>query len=260
MIPRATLYPASGTDDMDPALKPYRRDFGYSYSLGVFPTLELLYAQPRNVLKVLISSRGEKNEGVRKLVALCNQLDINSETNDRAIERLSQKENTFALGVFRKYEADLETGKDHVVLEHPGDMGNLGTIMRTMLGFGVLDLALLRPAVDIFDPRVVRASMGAIFRLRCLYFDTFDAYTRAAGERRIYPFMTDGRALLHSTQFVQPFSLVFGNESSGLSSEFREIGTSTTIKHSPRIDSLNLPMAVGIALYEATKSIMNYEL
>lgn len=257
MACHAIPYSASGTEDMDPSLKPYKRDFPYSYSLGVFPTLELLHAQPGNVLKVLVSSRGEKNEGVRKLAALCKQFDIISETNDRAIERLSQKENTFALGVFRKYEADLEAGENHVVLEHPGDMGNLGTIMRTMLGFGVLDLALLRPAADMFDPRVVRASMGAIFRLRCRYFDTFDAYTQAGGERRIYPFMTDGKALLHSTRFVQPFSLVFGNESSGLSSEFRELGTSITINHSPQIDSLNLTMAVGIALYEASKAVGN---
>ncbi len=245
---------------MNAPLKPYKRDFDHSYSLGVFPTLELLDAQPGRVLKMLVSSRGARNEGVRKLQDMCGRLNIRAETNDRAIERLSQKENTFAVGVFCKYEAELETGKSHVVLVNPGDMGNLGTIARTMLGFGVRDLALMRPAVDMFDPKVVRASMGAIFRLRCRYFDTFDEYTRTAGEHHFYPFTTGSSASLDTAHFAAPFSLIFGNESSGLPAEFRNVGTSITIRHSPDIDSLNLPMAVGIALFEATKAtIMNEE-
>ncbi|MEA2573281.1 MAG: methyltransferase, TrmH family [Chloroflexia bacterium] len=238
---------------MDVPLKPYKRDFDHSYSLGVFPTLELIEAQPEHVLKVLVSSRGERNEGVRKLQRLCERAGIRLETNDRAVERLAQKENTFAVGVFRKYASDLQPDSNHVVLVNPGDMGNLGTIARTMLGFQVPDLGIVRPAADMFDPKVVRASMGAIFRLRCRYFDSFEQYREVAGERSLYPFMTGGDLMLDKVTFSPPFTLVFGNESSGLTPEFREIGTAVTIKHNTAIDSLNLPMSVGIALYEATK-------
>lgn len=238
---------------MNVPLKPYKRDFNHSYSLGVFPTLELLDAQSESVLKVLVSSKGARNAGVRKLQDLCNHHNIRIETDDRAIERLSQKENTFAVGVFRKYESELAPNKSHVVLVNPGDMGNLGTIARTMLGFGIKDLALVRPAVDMFDPKVIRAAMGAIFRLRCRYFDTFDDYRRAFNAHKRYPFMTAGHEALDQATFDPPYSLIFGNESSGLPAEYRETGTSITIRHSPEIDSLNLPMAVGIALYEATK-------
>ena len=49
-------------------------------------------------------------------------------------------------------------------------MGNLGTIMRTMVGFGMEDLAIIRPGVDAYDPKVIRASMGSIFHLRFAYF------------------------------------------------------------------------------------------
>lgn len=238
---------------MDALLKPYKRDFDYSYSFGVFPTVELLEAQPGNVLKVLVSSRGARNDGVRKLQSMCSRLGIPMQTNDRAIERLQQKENTFAVGVFRKYERELEPGKSHIVLVSPGDMGNIGTIARTMLGFGVRNLALVRPAVDMFDPRVVRASMGAIFHLRCRYFDTFDGYAHNSGERSFYPFVMGGKVTLDAANFERPCSLIFGNEASGLPAELRDVGTSITIRHSPDIDSLNLPVAVGIALYEATR-------
>jgi TrmH family RNA methyltransferase len=239
---------------MDVPLKPYKREFDHSYSLGVFPTLELVQAQPGHVLKVLVSSKGERNEGVRKLARLCERAGIRLETNDRAVERLAQKENTFAVGVFRKYASDLQASGNHVVLVNPSDMGNLGTIARTMLGFAALDLSVVRPAADIFDPKVVRASMGAIFHLRCRYFDTFEQYREVAGERSLYPFMTGGDLMLHRTTFHPPFTLIFGNESSGLPPEYREIGTPVTIKHTEEIDSLNLPMSVGIALYEATRS------
>lgn len=243
---------------MDVPLKPYKREFEYSYSLGVFPTLELVDAQPRHVLRVLVSSTGARNEGVRKLERLCERAGIRLDTNDRAVERLAQKENTFAVGVFRKYDSDLQPASNHVVLVNPGDMGNLGTIARTMLGFGVPDLGVVRPAADMFDPKVVRASMGAIFRLRCRYFDSFDLYREAAGERSLHPFMTGGDLMLDRARFSPPFTLVFGNESAGLPPEYRKIGTPITIRHSAAIDSLNLPMSVGIALYEATRDAVRF--
>jgi TrmH family RNA methyltransferase len=134
-------------------------------------------------------------------------------------------------------------------------MGNLGTIARTMVGFEVRNLALVRPAVDIFDPRVVRSSMGAVFKLAFQYFDAFSEYT-SLFSHNVYPFMTNGKANLDKTNFQEPFALVFGNESSGLTDEYQMVGTSVTIPYNSRdIDSLSLPVAVGIALYAARKAL-----
>lgn len=238
--------------NLAPALKPYKKEFDYSYSFGVFPTVELLTNRPQSVLKVLVSTKGEKNEGVRKIREMCRKRNIEFEVNDRLVERLSPKENSYAIGVFSKYKLSLSTTGNHVVLVNPSDMGNLGTILRTMVGFGVTDLALVRPAVDIFDPRVVRASMGSLFRATFEYFDTFQEY-RQRFKQHLYPFMTDGLVTLDEAHFARPFALVFGNESAGLSQEYRGIGTSVSIRHSHAIDSLSLPVAVSIALYEATQ-------
>ena len=237
---------------MDIELKKYKKEYGHSYSFGVFPTLELLQARSEQVVKVLTSPRGGKNEGVRKLEEMCRRKRIEIEVNDRLIERISTKENHYAIGVFRKYIEELDASNNHLVLVNPSDMGNLGTIARTMLGFGITDLALIRPAADIFDPRAIRASMGAIFRLRFRYFDTFDEY-RKSYSHNPYPFTTDGAVSLDDARFVQPYSLIFGNESSGLPEDFAHIGTSITIRHSSQIDSLSLPLAVGIAFYAASR-------
>jgi TrmH family RNA methyltransferase len=234
----------------DVPLKTYRKEFGHSYTFGVFPTVELLERRPEVALKVLLSEAGRKNRGVGKIERLCEGLGVRVEVNDRAVERLAPKENAYAVGVFRKYECALDREAPHVALVNPSDMGNLGTIMRTMLGFRVRDLALVRPAADVFDPKVVRSSMGALFGIAFTYFDTWEDYAGQLG-RAYYPFMTGGTLLLRDVRFEQPYTLVFGNESAGLPEEFRSKGTPVTIPQSEEVDSLNLTFAVGIALYEA---------
>ncbi len=237
---------------MDVALKTYKKEFDYSYSFGVFPTLELLHAHPESVLKVLLNEAGRKNRGVARIEELCKRHHIRVETNDRAVERLAPKENAYAVGVFKKYTGKLNAEANHIVLVNPGDMGNLGTIIRTALGFGLTNIALVRPAADIFDPKVVRASMGALFNITFQYFDSFAQY-RDTFRHNLYPFMTNGTTILAEAQFNPPFALIFGNESTGLPDDFLSVGTGVTIPHTHKIDSLNLTIAVGIALYEATK-------
>lgn len=238
---------------MDVTLKPYKKEFAHSYSFGVYPTLEMVQLHPDVVLKVLVSEEGLKNRGVAKLDELCGQRGITFEVNNRAVERLAPKENAYVVGVFRKYEGKLDLEGNHVLLVNPSDMGNLGTIIRTMLGFGVTNLGIIRPAADIFDPRAVRASMGAVFSINFQYFDNYEEYGSAyLGRRRaLYPFMTDGAQPLAATRFEHPYTLIFGNESAGLPAMYRDVGTSVSIAHSDKIDSLNLTIAVGVGLYEA---------
>lgn len=241
---------------MDVKLKSYKKDFEYSYSFGVFPTLELLDRRPDEVIKVLIASNTSESHGVKKIRDICLTKGIEVDVNDKAIERISPKENSHAVGVFKKYTMKLEEGKNHVVLVNPSDMGNLGTIIRTMLGFGIQNLAIVKPAADIFDPRVVRSSMGAVFKLNFEHFDNFNDYMKLY-KNDIYTFMLKADISIHDVDIApeKPFSIVFGNEGSGLPDEFLSYGTSVIIPHSSQIDSLNLSVAVGIAHYEFTKKM-----
>lgn len=238
------------------AIKPYKKDFDYSYTLGVFLTIELLNHMPEKVLTVYTSSQSEKNNGVSKINDLAKLHGIPVETNDKLIDRLSPKENCYAVGIFRKYETSLEKGKNHVILVSPMDSGNLGTIFRTCLGFGIHNVGIIRPAVDAFDPKAIRASMGALFSVNYSYFESFEDYLESFPEQALYPFMLNAKKSLHDVDsFMKaPFSLIFGNESSGLPQKFEDYGTSIVIPHSSAIDSLNLSMAVGLACYSFTKS------
>ena len=120
-----------------------------------------------------------------------------------------------------------------------------------MLGFGLRDIAIIRPAADVFDPHVVRASMGALFSLRVAQFDSFEAYRALFPAHKLYPFMLDGSVLLaDAVRNVQtPYALVFGNEGSGLPPAFAAMGQAVRIPHSGDIDSLNLAVAAAIGAY-----------
>ena len=156
-------------------IKAYKKDFDYTYTLGVFETIELLKNRPDLVLRVYIKSNSYKNKGIPIIDEICREKHIELIESDNTIQKLSKKDNCFAIAIIKKYEMTLQEG-NHVVLVNPGDMGNMGTIMRTMLGFNYYNLAIIRPGVDVFDPRVLRASMGAMFHLNIEYFDSFEDY------------------------------------------------------------------------------------
>ena len=159
-------------------MKLYKKGDDTTYTLGVFPTIELLKTKPQQVVRVVVHSSIEKNKGYPLIQKLCQQNHIPIDIHDKTIEKLSPKSNCFAIGVFKIYSDELMEG-NHVVLVNPMDMGNIGTIMRTMLGFGYLNLVIIRPAADIFDPKVIRASMGSLFHLNIVYYDDFQTLLSA---------------------------------------------------------------------------------
>ena len=235
-----------------PSLEAYHRALDYSYAPGVFPSLEAMKKRPEIVRRLLISSRTEESEGVRKLIELAEARRIRVETADKALGRISGKENCFAAAVFEKRPAALQTDTDHAVLHHISDQGNLGTILRTALGFGYHDIAIIRPAADVYDPKVVRASMGALFSLRVREYEDFDAYRREFPRHAAYPFMLDGSVSLDAAakEAKRPCVLIFGNEGAGLPPEFSRIGQPVRIPSSDEVDSLNLAVAAAIGMYE----------
>lgn len=232
--------------------KRYRKDSKFSYSLGVFATLELLKVCPENVVCIIIRSGSDKNEGVTKIIERCNKFSLPVKKDDRVIGHLSPRGDCYAIGVFHKIESKLNNNEHHLVLISPGDRGNLGAILRSMVGFSITNLALVRPAVDIWHPQVVRASMGAVFFVNFQYFNQFENYCYAF-DRPIFAFSPNARKGLKHLDIKQPSAFVFGNEGAGLSTSVLDRGTSVRVEHQPEIDSLNLAVSIGIVLYEITQ-------
>ncbi len=234
-----------------PKLESYDKKLDYSYCLGIFPCHALLDAKPEMAMRLLLHPAGIGNEGVEKLRARCAELGIREEMAERVLKRESKKDNCFAAIVFKKYDCILDPNQAHAVFCQISDGGNLGTASRAAVGFGYKNLAVIRPCADVFDPHVLRASMGAFFRLNTHVFNSFDDYLSLYSGREMYPFMLDGAIPLNDAAKTanKTHTLIFGNEASGLPSVFQTYGQSVKIPQSDEIDSLNLAVAASIAMY-----------
>ena len=84
-------------------IKTYKKEAFYSYTLGAFPTIELMKNRPQDVLKIYIHSSFSNQE----VINLINSLRGSAEViiNDKIINKLSPKGNCFVLGIFNKYQS-----------------------------------------------------------------------------------------------------------------------------------------------------------
>lgn len=231
----------------------YDKDSLISYTLGAFPTIELLKNHIDKVNCVYFHEKTIYTDDINKIIEICNLNNIPYKQNTKLINSIATKENVFVMGEFKKYSNDIKWG-NQIVLVNPSDMGNVGTIIRTSLGFGYKNLVLITPCVDVFNPKVIRSSMGAIFSLNITHYTSFEEYVMHNPDIHKYLFMLDGSNILQDmTTKDNPHALVFGNEATGLPDDIKKYGDTVFIKHSNDIDSLNLSISIGIAIYEFSK-------
>ena len=237
----------------------YKKDDEFSYCLGATLAVEAINNNNIKIESVFYNAK-TSDELINKFANICNQKNIKFELNNKIFNALSDKENCFIIAKFKKFENKIKNDNPHIVLVNPSNTGNLGTIIRSALGFNVKDIAIIRPAVDLFDPKTIRASMGAVFNARVQYFDSIEEYLQKFKTYKCYPFMLKAKHDLRDVNDIDlnHTALIFGNEATGLDDKFLNIGESVIIKHSKSIDSLNLQTAVSIALFHFTKDTKEF--
>ena len=138
-----------------------------------------------------------------------------------------------------------------VAISSPQDPGNLGTILRTLDSAGADGLIVIEPAVDLFHPTAVRASMGTMFWNPVVYTSLEDfAAWQAEHHYHIYGTSAKGSTDYTRAEYQRPAILFLGSERQGLTVE--ESALCTDMLRLPmhgRATSLNLSIAAGILLY-----------
>lgn len=230
----------------------YKSDNIHTYGLGATVAMEYLLKQ-RDVVRAIIMHPDFRSEETKaKIYEICGK-DIPVSVEEKPFNILSKKDNCFVICVIEK-KTETISGGNHMVLVNPSNCGNLGTIIRSCLGFGVKDLAIVgKTSADPNDPKTIRASMGARASVKIEVFEKFEDYSERFPENSLYPFMLDGSTILQETVINKPFSLIMGNEATGLDPAFQKVGKPIRIEHSSDIDSLNITIAASIGLYEATR-------
>ncbi len=140
------------------------------------------------------------------------------------------------------------------LLEDLQDPGNLGTIFRTGEGAGVDGIIMSRQTVDVYNPKVIRSTMGSVYRVPFLYVDDLCEVIRTMQEHNIsvYAAHLKGKKYYDCYDYRKGTAFVIGNESAGLKEE--TAGSADEYIRIPmagKVESLNAAVASSILLYEA---------
>ncbi len=162
----------------------------------------------------------------------------------------------FSAGSDSEIEKLLKGGSDFVVaLDQVCDPGNLGAIIRTSDWFGVDAILLSQNSVELYNPKVVRSTMGSLFHLPILDFsdgpESFaDALIRLrAGGFRLYGAQVSGNSDIRTIIWPKKSVLVIGNEARGISPEIsRILDEHVAIPEFGKAESLNAGVAAGVFL------------
>lgn len=147
-----------------------------------------------------------------------------------------------------------------LLLEDIRDPGNMGTIIRTAEGAGVTGILLSPSCVDIYNPKVVRSTMGSIFRVPiCISGDFYSDLTNISNMGiRVYAAHLSGKPYDTDGGFTERCAILIGNEANGLTDRAISLADALiTIPMAGRVESLNAAVAAAILMYEAARQRRN---
>ena len=134
------------------------------------------------------------------------------------------------------------------------DPGNMGTILRSALAAGVESVITTMGTVDVYSPKVVRAAMGAHFRLNLWLNQTWRAVGGALQSLQVVVAKPQGRISYWEVDWRRPTALLIGSEAEGPSAEAEKLATGyVTIPMCKEVESLNAAVAASVLLFEAAR-------
>ena len=184
--------------------------------------------------------------------------------SDDVFRRISDTKNPQGiLAVVRRSDISaediLKAGNPFILfLEDIQDPGNLGTMVRTAEAAGITGIIMSSDTVDIYNMKVVRATMGCMYRMpfACAGKGEFEIILKMAREKGIglYAAYLDSDEIYTDVSYASPCGIIIGNEGRGLKPSTAMLADKRIrIPMSGEAESLNAAMAAGIIMYEARR-------
>ncbi len=233
------------------AHKKYRDEAGVFIIEGVKMVDELINSFPERLLEVFATPKWmEPREGIVKNLT---QLSVVSEDELKKISQLTTPNELLALVSKPTHVNKIELLDGlTVMLDEIQDPGNLGTIIRSCDWFGVKNIVCSPRTVDVFNTKVIQASMGSIMRINIYYEELLDVIDRF-GTIPVYSAELSGKSIF-DIKFTSPSILVIGNEARGVSPNISLRSTHKVfIPSYGNAESLNAAVATSIILSCMTK-------
>ena len=146
-----------------------------------------------------------------------------------------------------------------VVLDDVQDPGNLGTILRTVDSIGLDQIIVSKETADAFNPKVVRSTMGAIFRIKIIEVEDLKQMIKEMKKHHYKLMVTSLQTedSIYDIEFRKKI-IVIGNESNGVSKEIQDMADEKAkIPMLGKTESLNASVAAGIVMYEYVRQKLN---
>lgn len=232
--------------------KKYRKEYEEFLIEGVKGVEEILRSD-FNVSSVVIE--GDRRESFKDIIDLCDRKGVDIEYCGRKdIDKIKDTETfpgVMAIADQEDYSLDDVLGSSIICLDGVKDPGNLGTIIRTADWFGISSLVLSEDCVDVYNPKVVRSSMGSLFRVKIFQSNDLSNTINNLKDKHKYTIVglcMEGD-LIKKIDGAKKTVYVFGSESHGIREEVEKIlNKKYTIAGKGQAESLNVAISVGIVL------------
>lgn len=177
--------------------------------------------------------------------------DILYSVTDEVYEKLSEQSSPEGLlCVYDKFELTTNKQSATLLLENMQDPGNLGTILRSAAAFGARQVIGVS-SCDLFSPKTVRASMGAVFKVPYKSFESLDGALEYLGDTELLAAALTDDAVDFLDTDTSHSCIMIGNEGHGLSQKALEKSHKRIIIPISDIESLNAATASAILLYDS---------
>lgn len=143
-----------------------------------------------------------------------------------------------------------------LVLENIQDPGNLGTILRTSEAAGISGVILSQNTVDIYNPKVIRSTMGTVFRVPYVIVSDLEKAVMDMKDKkiRIYAAHLKGKKNFYEESYIEPTAFLIGNEGNGLTEQIADLADCyIKIPMEGKVESLNASIAASLLVYEAKR-------
>lgn len=198
-------------------------------------------AKTANLLKqVLITDENDYIEGVENILV-----------TPAVIKKLAFTVTPQPIIGVSDYFPDYEfSGNRILLLDDLQDPGNVGTITRSSLGFGVDLLIFGLNSVDMYNDKFIRATQGAVFKTKIIKMDLTNAIKQIKAKGiKVIGTALDGKPLKEMSRMEQ-YALILGNEGRGIDSEIlKQTDFNVAIEIRPELESLNVAIAASIIMY-----------
>lgn len=144
----------------------------------------------------------------------------------------------------------------YIILDEVQDPGNLGTIIRSADAFDVDAVFTINNTVDVYNPKVLRSTMGSVFHVPVVNDASIDVLFDAIKESGLKVLSTDLKAekYIYDYDISKNVALIFGNESRGVNKSLETyVDGSFIIPMEGKAESLNVSIAASICLYESQR-------